>query len=476
MNTSSLRHGRRPRCPPVKLVQFVVFIGLAICIYTLARVWTLDVVTTYVRETSGNIADAGDVVDAANETARFVSSVISIGELPDVSYTVNYYDSKKSAAREIKCHSNGLYLGDADQYVNCSVKCNSDSFQYRFFPADSYLTKYFFSGRPGAYCIPRQTSLCNASTATIVRSVNEWSCIAKWPSIFGGSYGTSINSCNGQITDMLTQQNYTNSIPITLYVENPYIETVARKYSEMTMVSKHVYAENMNQQKTEFKDGYKHPRFVCTDELIYTANLRPVNSSRPETDAQNNEFIPNPKNRFSRIVNACTELIPNAVANIRPDFDTETCNCLSGNHALLDLQTVDRENIKAEKYEKLCEIGHVDNFNQRPLESTFQQPGICSPCPFGFVYTDINNKLLKPNTKSNFNTEDRGNDYFTKIANFPVSCISSDTPITAKMFGNNFLNVRLCTKENAQCVNTFLDVSTGLSNDAKRILVTAAEN
>ena len=196
------------------------------------------------------------------------------------------------------CKENGLYLGKDDVYINCNNVCKMPGFAYHHFNNTSYLTKYLVSGKAGAYCIPEKIVKCNPYMSTIVRDAYDWKCYPKFPSIFGGANGTDIQVCNGELTDMLTGENYKHSIPINLQVQDPENETISLALTDHTpYVTKDVYLQFEQKEKIDDSDGggggggsssgssnhkhrspdhIDHPRFVCTSDLVYRHNGFPT--------------------------------------------------------------------------------------------------------------------------------------------------------------------------------------------------------
>lgn len=505
-----------------KIFQRALFLGLLLCVFVMYKLWGLNIVSKFNSAAAASRASP----DTINVDARKISRVMGLSDLPNVSYTIHYKDPITGEGAPSMCASNGYFVGTEN---NPSVDCNSicgghaDEFAYRYFDADSYLTKYLFSGKPGGYCVPSKIGSCNPYTSTIVRGVYDWTCLAKWPSVFGGPQGTDIRACgNSRITDLLTDTNHVKTIPQNLLVRDPWLETVDASLSSMPHVSQSVYDKYILMNDLHKQDSvgrrarqqealtFKHPRFVCTDEIVATDTGSPSLGARKslQYDSDNNRLIAAPEiSRFARIRNTCSKYLQSANYRIAPDFNTGECVCVGGAHGLIDEpewgtttmprmiadKTTDHAimpppqstDYLSKNYSTIFENGWLEpsltESNQEMDEKLYRQSGAaCSPCAMGFVKLDnrrnaqnnIDRIVRVPYTKSQLKSADKdGGLYTERVINLPLPCVAPSTVIDNNTFGGSFTNVRLCTG-NIRCVNMLIDASLGPSYTARKIINT----
>ncbi|KAL1460465.1 hypothetical protein WDU94_012446 [Cyamophila willieti] len=418
-------------------------------------------------------------------------SVSGVNELPDVTYKVHYLDPITGDRAPAQC-SNGLYLGPNDEpYIDCDSVCKSDTpgqFAYRFFDTNSYLTQYIYAAQPGSYCVPSRLNSYNPTTTTVVRGVYDWVFLPKWPSVFGGENGTRVETCRGScLYDALTSTVYKSGyIPVNLNVSDPFNETVEFTLSEMIYITQLAYSHHLTSNKSDFLRGYRHPRFVCTDELVDARTgakiTQIVETPEPsQLDDSYNRFISAPEiTRFTRIQNECAKNIPHAHWSILPDFENGTCDCLRGMHGMMTLNTDNNLDDERRNYAHIYEKGRLKSNEVLGAEAnppTYQQfHGSCSACPFGFVsvqqQSNIALELNAPTAivaKPLMHT-DFSNEYSVNLLNLPVSCVSPLTPVNKNTFKQNWLNVRMSKLNDRLCIDMVLDISLGLSKDAKKIV------
>ena len=413
-----------------------------------------------------------------------VKSVLSIQDLPKVSSHVRYIDPVTGQSGSSLCNENGLFLGHEDSFADCNNICRTSGFTYRYFQKMSYLTKHLMIAKPGAYCVPQKIVKCNPYTTTIVRGVFDWQCNLKWPGIFGGENGTEIKICGGKLRDMLTGTDYENFIPTNLEVgpENEQVSIDAQKVSH---VPRNLYFQ-MKNAKGKLTNATT-PRFVCWADLVTVANGSPVTST-PRDEMGNAYVYAQDVSHFTRVGNECAKFIRGAHESVRPDFLNGQCECIKGLHTVLPPFKDDEKNYFYHQndyddtnstfdYFKIFETGrygYKDDGHGNESIATYQQPSVCSPCPYGFVKLNEGGSIVKPLTNTIF---ERDND--RNLISIPLVCIHPNDTIHQNHGIKTFMDAsRLCSGMSSaqdsgiQCVSALVDISTGLSQYAKKLLAT----
>lgn len=193
-------------------------------------------------------------------------------------------DTGAAESSETHC-AGGLFLDihDLGTY-DCQSACSSTAYEFKYIDPSVGLV---LGNRnfAGSYCMPKESTKCNLSTGRLVNFGSGFSCISKYPTLFGGPGVTQIVGCNGLLTDKKTGIKYVNEIaPDT--VINP-------------------------QEKIMPGNTY---RYECTE----------------QKDERGNALIPLPPylgDRFVLVPNLCLELIPLGHPDFKPNFKEGTCNC-----------------------------------------------------------------------------------------------------------------------------------------------------
>jgi hypothetical protein len=237
-----------------------------------------------------------------NNPLKLINASFNLTELPNVTYAVKYLDTQNDSnaiSQMIHCQQYGLYLGPDDIPLDCTSLCNSSSFGYKFITHKSFLAHHEVAMKPGGYCLPTNIVKCNEFTGLLLKTLEYWSCQAKWPEVLGGDNASEIIGCNGYMTDLLTKTTYIHHLPTNLVLSDIYNEIV------------------------DLDSGEKSYRFVCTD----TLPDNPYYQKAIKYDNMGNKLIPSPTSRFVRIKNQCASLIYAAIPEIYPQFRENICHC-----------------------------------------------------------------------------------------------------------------------------------------------------
>lgn len=166
--------------------------------------------------------------------------------------------------------------------VNCGEICKDytgKQYVYRYFAKTTTIQGIDFKG---SYCLPSHVTTCNTNTGTIVWQSGFIDCIAKYPNVIDKN--NKIVGCKGSLRDNLTGVDYKNYI-------SPQV--VINDIDERLITGQR--------------------RFICS----FTK------------DSNNNSFIatPNSEDRFERIQNPCTILLPSALPEKAKYTDEHKCVC-----------------------------------------------------------------------------------------------------------------------------------------------------
>lgn len=480
-------------------------------LYTLCVILLVVFIKLYIIDVAFDFQDAIEnnklSTNDANAGLKSLTEIATVEELPNVTYSMHYTDPITGGKSATKCSDGGLYLGESDLYRDCSQICGSDDWSYRYFDKDSFLYRYLRANRPGAYCISRGVARTNPYTATIVHNVYGWGALPKWRNIFGGNHGTDIVCCNGRMTDMSTGIDYVGHIPYNLPVSDPETETIDTQLRDLSFISQTAYKQHTTPDKGAFVSGYKHPRFVCTDELVRSDTGEVAHKARAAivVDENNNAFVPAPDSvsRFQRVRNECGALLNSAAPTVRPDYGRGMCTCIRGIHSTPGPKEGDegltstviarpehttREDERAivsmaRSYQRHFERGR---FNRDDVPETisqdnvFDQPYVCSQCPYGFVQTDkpggtgIIRTLIKSEPTDSMTSTP------SQYLSIPVRCHSVvSTNIWAAGADNSIHSIcgydNVTSSDNTDmgadgCTNLLIDVSTDSSAFVRTIL------
>jgi len=255
-------------------------------------------------------------INTINDSLKLINASYSLGDLPNVSYSVQYVDSSNdsnSISNMIHCQKYGLYLGSEDIPVDCTNICNSTGFGYKYITQPSFIVHTAITMRPGGYCLPNEITRCNQYTGLMLKTYESWTCQSRWPEILQGDDTSTIVGCNGYITDQLTGQTYIHHLPVNVVLNDIYTDKLPNG---------------------QF-------RFECTDIL----DKHPLSKQATLYDNMGNKLIPSPTSRFVRIKNHCASLIYSANPVIKPNFEQGYCECpeemqhgLRYNHNTIDSQ------------------------------------------------------------------------------------------------------------------------------------------
>lgn len=191
---------------------------------------------------------------------------------------------------KVNCNINGgYYLGTNVTDVNCNKMCNKKNGIKNRYLQVWFNEKTQFHNR-GSYCMEKTKTRCNVNINKYVYddAVNKYSCIPKFPDLFGGPYGNSIIGCNGSFIDLQNNQIYEKSIPNSFKLVN--------LHEKITINNKLVY------------------RYQCN------TNVKDEMGNYMITPFPNDEKL-----RFFQIRNICSSMTFNASSLIRPNFDTGNC-------------------------------------------------------------------------------------------------------------------------------------------------------
>lgn len=108
-----------------------------------------------------------------------------------------------------------IYLGSENIYMDCSKKCNSERYEYKYI--DKQQDVVIDNRRLyGAYCMIKAIAQCNLNTSQALVGPDGYKCVTKYPNIFGGVTGNTIVGCNGILNDHLLGHTYEYTIPSKL--------------------------------------------------------------------------------------------------------------------------------------------------------------------------------------------------------------------------------------------------------------------
>lgn len=108
-----------------------------------------------------------------------------------------------------------LYLGSSDVYEDCSAKCSSGDYEYKFLEKNHNIIVNN-KKLAGAYCLTKPAARCNLNTSVAIIGLDGFKCVSRYPGILGGESGNLILACNGSIYDKLTHTRYDTYIPNNL--------------------------------------------------------------------------------------------------------------------------------------------------------------------------------------------------------------------------------------------------------------------
>lgn len=189
-----------------------------------------------------------------------------------------------------KCNGSIVKLNDNDQQTSCDTICGKNYIKKNISVNNYGLTN-------GTYCVPNNFNYCHAYTGILVRDYNQWNCISKFPTIFGGPNANTIVSCHGSIIEYTingTDEDYilhVNKIPDDLII-----------------------TENPESEKITAYDGTQKFRFSCA----------------PKRDYMENKYITTDISRFHLIQNKCSRFVVRETGDSYPDFHTGHCKCKTG--------------------------------------------------------------------------------------------------------------------------------------------------
>lgn len=184
---------------------------------------------------------------------------------------------------EINCAA-GLFLSEDDlETYDCSTQCKSKDYEFKYI--DPKLNLVLGSKRfAGSYCMPLDCARCNLSTGRLLNFGSGFTCISKYPTLFGGTGATRIIGCNGLLTDRKTNTNF------EMFITSDKIINADEKLADGTF------------------------RYVCTD----------------QKDLMENTLItlpPSLGDRFELIKNFCLSMIKGGHPDFYPEFELAYCNC-----------------------------------------------------------------------------------------------------------------------------------------------------
>lgn len=250
-----------------------------------------------------------------------------------VSVPIIQYDKIKGK----KCNNQIVKL--TQKSINCESFCGSS------YTKKTLTEKNLYAGlEPGVYCIPYELDTCHPHTGMIVKDAHGWSCISKYPFVFGGADADEIISCNGDIIDRIDPGHpvtYKNKIPRELKIfDNPETE----------------------------KNSIGEWRFVCPKRY----------------DSMNNQYVSTDVSRLHEVRNVCAQMLVNDAARSIPDFVNGSCICPDryleyndnriGPYCAPDANIVDKPGIKY--------------FYEPCLKPNQPTDDALKPCPIA-VYDDV---------------------------------------------------------------------------------------
>lgn len=196
------------------------------------------------------------------------------------------------------------------------------------------------------------TKHCNMATSRLINAPNgRYSCITKWPDLFGGQDGGDILFCGGSILDRATGRIYKDRLPPS----NEIGEIESDPRSEMVSIM-----NNMGDLETNF-------RWEC------------AHVDGPADDMKN-PYVRTSFDRLKKRRNTCAKYIYRAVPAIGFSKGREGfCDCLADHGKI---------NVNADKWlarhEKNNRGATVGDSNYIPTtEGMVSMPNTCSPCKVG---------------------------------------------------------------------------------------------
>lgn len=145
----------------------------------------------------------------------------------------------------------------------------------------------------GVYCVPRVLDTCHPYTGTIAKDSHGWSCVSKYPFVFGGPDADEIVSCDGDLVDAINPENpvvYRNRIPRYLKIfTNPEHD----------------------------RNSIGEWRFTCPKRI----------------DFMNNDYVSTDVSRLHTVRNVCAQMLVHDNGRSIPNFEYGVCKCPEGDYS-----------------------------------------------------------------------------------------------------------------------------------------------